>query len=162
MKNEVLETVRDPTVLNILSPESQNTKKSRQETFLMCDFFQPYFVYTNDIWITAYIDKLNLSQRCFHAVCRTIKQTHRSLHAHGNHSYLFEGPWQRHHCNCTNMRKTMGTGDFINTLVRLRRARLCPLSLHELGATAGRRKRRRNRAGMAADPALQTIRTGLN
>lgn len=60
------------------------------------------------------------------------------------------------------MRKTTGTGGFINMLVRLHRARLYLLSLRKLGATAGRRRRRRNRAGITTDPALQIIRTGLN
>lgn len=59
MKNEVLETVEGPTVLNFLSPKMQNTMKSCQETFLICDFFHPYFMYINNILVAVCIAKLN-------------------------------------------------------------------------------------------------------
>lgn len=125
-------------------------------------FFQLYCVYINDIWAAACIKKLNLSQHFSTLFAAQVKQTHHSLHTHGNHCYAFEGPWQRHLWNCANVRKTTGTGDFINTFVCLHRARFYLLSLQELGVTAGRRRRRRNFTGITTNPALQTIRTGLN
>lgn len=51
----------------------QNTVKSCQETFLICDFFPSLLMYINNILVAVCVAKLNLFQHCFHTICSTSK-----------------------------------------------------------------------------------------
>lgn len=79
--------------------------KSCQETFLICDFFHPYFMYINNIFIAVCVAKLNLSQHYFHTICSTSKSIILLIPMITTATF-FERPWQRHHCSCANTRET--------------------------------------------------------